>query len=143
MRREGKRARATKNHSFIFLPLTSFLRSLFFPHLKNFFFFSFFRRAADVGSKISDKASDAKDAVVDKVTDAKDKTVAAVTGRRLMTSFIDLNPNGRRLMQDGPNCGVCEYADKSGACKVAPASLDCDGIVGMSGEWNCGTCESE
>ena len=86
-----------------------------------------------------DKVADAKDTVVEKVGAAKDKVAEAVTGRRMLLSFNDAV--GRRLLQQ--NCGICEYADKSGACQVAPASLDCDGIVGMSGEWNCGTCESE
>jgi hypothetical protein len=74
---------------------------------------------------------------------AKDKVEAVGAGRKLL-SFADLNPSaGRRLLQDDKNCGICEYVNKSGACQVAPASLDCDGIVGLSGEWACGTCESE
>jgi hypothetical protein len=74
---------------------------------------------------------------------AKDKVEAVGAGRKLL-SFADLNPSaGRRLLQDDKNCGICEYVNKSGACQAAPASLDCDGIVGMSGEWACGTCESE
>lgn len=114
--------RGRRSHPFFLTFSPSCIFNSFFP-----------RRAADVGSKVADKA----DAAVD---NAKDKAAAVVSGRRLM-SFIDLNPNGRRLLQDGPNCGICEYSDRSGACKVAPASLTCDGIVGMSGEWNCGTCE--
>ena len=101
--------------------------------------------AAPLADKVKNATAAAKDAVVEKAGAAKEKVVEAAdkvaAGRKLL-SFADLNPNnGRRLLQQ--NCGICEYADKSGACKVAPASLDCDGIVGMSGEWNCGTCESE
>ena len=98
--------------------------------------------AAPLAEKVKNTTAAAKDTVVEKAGAAKDKGVEAVGAGRKMLSFADLNP-GRRLLQDGPGCGICEYTDKSGACKVAPASLDCDGVVGMSGEWNCGTCESE
>ena len=114
------------------------------------------KRAKDVAAGTYEKPKPAKKAakkdadaaaapapapLAEKVKDAKDKVAEAVVGRKLL-SFADLHPSaGRRLLQQ--NCGICEYADKSGACKVAPASLDCDGIVGMSGEWNCGTCQSE
>ena len=75
---------------------------------------------------------------------AKDKVVEPVGAGRKLLSFADLNPSaGRRLLQNDKNCGICEYVNKSGACQAAPASLDCDGVVGMSGEWACGTCESE
>ena len=114
------------------------------------------KRAKDVAAGTYEKPKPAKKAakkdadaaaapapapLAEKVKDAKDKVAEAVVGRKLL-SFADLHPSaGRRLLQQ--KCGTCEYADKSGACKVAPASLDCDGIVGMSGEWNCGTCQSE
>jgi hypothetical protein len=35
---------------------------------------------------------------------------------------------------------VCEYANASGACIVVGPE-NCDGVVGQSGEWACGTCE--
>ena len=47
-------------------------------------------------------------------------------------------PARRRLLQQ--NCGVCEYANKSGTCVVVGPD-NCDGVVGQSGEWACGTCE--
>lgn len=48
----------------------------------------------------------------------------------------------RRLAQtDGPGkCGVCRYADKKGACQDVPSSATCDGIVGSSDGFDCGTC---
>ena len=85
---------------------------------------------------LAEKVKNATAAAKEKVVEAADKVAA---GRRLL-SFADLNPR-RSLLQK--NCGLCEYVDRSGACQTAPASLDCDGIVGMQGEWACGTCESE
>lgn len=92
---------------------------------------------------LAEKVKNATAAAKDKAADAKDAVVAAdkvAAGRRLLLSFADLNPR-RSLLQQ--NCGICMYVDKSGACQDAPASLKCDGIVGLQGEWACGTCESE
>lgn len=90
---------------------------------------------------LAEKNKNTTTAAKDKAADAKDAVVVKGGAGRKLLSFADLDPTGRRLLQQ--NCGICECADKSGACQVAPASLECDGIVGMSGEWNCGTCESE
>lgn len=91
---------------------------------------------------LAEKVKNATAAAKDKAADAKDAVVAAAdkvaAGRRLL-SFADLNPR-RSLLQK--NCGICRYVDKSGACQDAPASLNCDGIVGLQGEWACGTCET-
>jgi hypothetical protein len=54
------------------------------------------------------------------------------------TAPAPITPAGRRLLQQ--NCGVCEYANASGACIVVGPE-NCDGVVGQSGEWACGTCE--
>jgi hypothetical protein len=49
-------------------------------------------------------------------------------------------PTRRRSLLQDQNCGVCEYANNAGAC-VTVGPDDCDGVVGQSGEWNCGTCQ--
>ena len=92
---------------------------------------------------LAEKVKNATAAAKDKVADAVDKAVDKVAAGRKLLSFADLNPSSGRRSLLQKNCGLCEYVDRSGACQTAPASLDCDGIVGMQGEWACGTCESE